>query len=119
MIFHVTRFAPLVAALLLPVSASAHAILIDSSPPIRATVPTGHVAFTLHYNSRVDRARSRLTLIAPDKTQTRLPIGADGAGDVMTTAADLAPGDYVVRWQVLATDGHITRGDLPFTVQAP
>jgi copper resistance protein C len=119
MIFPVTRSLPLVAALLLPVSATAHAILIDSSPAIRATVPAGHVSFTLHYNSRIDRGRSRLTLIAPDKSQTRLPIGADGAGDVMTTAADLAQGEYIVRWQVLATDGHITRGDLPFTVQAP
>jgi hypothetical protein len=26
------------------------------------------------------------------------------------------PGAYVVRWQVLAIDGHITRGDVPFTV---
>ncbi|MFI4981818.1 MAG: copper resistance protein CopC, partial [Nevskiales bacterium] len=31
--------------------------------------------------------------------------------------ADLAtPGAYVVRWQVLSVDGHITRGDVPFTV---
>jgi copper resistance protein C len=119
MILHALRFAPLAAALLLPASAMAHAILIDSSPAVHTTVPAGHVSFTLHYNSRIDRARSRLTLIASDKSQSRLPVGADGAGDVMTTAADLAPGDYVVRWQVLATDGHITRGDLPFTVQAP
>jgi hypothetical protein len=31
----------------------------------------------------------------------------------------LIPGAYVVRWQVLAVDGHITRGDVPFTVTAP
>jgi methionine-rich copper-binding protein CopC len=119
MIFPMLRTLPLVAALLLPVSAAAHAILIGSTPAIHATVPAGHVSFTLHYNSRIDRGRSRLTLIGPGKSQTRLPIGADGAGDVMVTAADLTEGDYTVRWQVLATDGHITRGDLPFTVQAP
>jgi copper resistance protein C len=28
----------------------------------------------------------------------------------------MAPGSYSVRWQVLAIDGHITRGDVPFTV---
>jgi methionine-rich copper-binding protein CopC len=28
----------------------------------------------------------------------------------------VAPGAYVLRWQVLAVDGHITRGDVPFTV---
>ncbi len=93
MIFPVTRALPLVAALLLPVSASAHAILIDSSPASRASVPAGHVGFMLHYNSRIDRGRSRLTLVAPDKSQTRLPVGADGAGDVMTTETDLTPGE--------------------------
>ncbi len=109
----------LAAALAFPLPVMAHAILIDSVPATRATVPPGHVAFTLHYNSRIDRARSRLTLIAPDKTETRLVIGTNVPEDSMTTTADVAPGDYVVRWQVLATDGHITRGDVPFTVRAP
>jgi hypothetical protein len=31
----------------------------------------------------------------------------------------LTPGVYVLRWQVLAIDGHITRGDVPFTVMEP
>ena len=34
----------------------------------------------------------------------------------MAAETDLQPGDYVARWQVLAVDGHITRGDVPFTV---
>jgi methionine-rich copper-binding protein CopC len=34
-------------------------------------------------------------------------------------AAGLPPGAYRLRWQVLAIDGHITRGDIPFRVVAP
>jgi hypothetical protein len=34
----------------------------------------------------------------------------------MDTTATLTPGPYVLRWQVLAIDGHITRGDVTFTV---
>jgi len=45
-----------------------------------------------------------------------LPITQEGAGDVLTANADLAAGAYSLRWQVLAIDGHITRGDVPFTV---
>jgi methionine-rich copper-binding protein CopC len=30
----------------------------------------------------------------------------------------LAAGAYRLRWQVLASDGHITRGEIPFTVTA-
>jgi methionine-rich copper-binding protein CopC len=29
----------------------------------------------------------------------------------------LVKGAYVLRWQVLATDGHITRGKVPFRVE--
>jgi methionine-rich copper-binding protein CopC len=117
--FRPVHIALLAAVLAAPAPASAHAILIDSTPAIRATVPPGTVAFTLHYNSRIDRGRSRLTLIAPDKSQTRLAVGLEGPEDVMTTTVEVKPGDYTVRWQVLATDGHITRGDVPFTVRTP
>ena len=108
---------PLLVALL-PGSAAAHAILVDSSPGINASVPAGHEAMTLRFNSRIDRERSRLTLIAPDKSETRLQIGKQGPTDVMTSQSDLAAGSYTIRWQVLAVDGHITRGDVPFTVSA-
>jgi methionine-rich copper-binding protein CopC len=37
----------------------------------------------------------------------------------LKSSLDLTPGDYVASWQVLATDGHVTRGTVPFTVDAP
>ena len=105
-------------ATLLPASAWAHAILVDSTPAAGSAVPAGQEAMTLRFNSKIDSGRSRLTLVAPDASLTRLPITAGSTADVMTSTADLKPGDYTVRWQVLAIDGHITRGDVPFTVKA-
>ncbi|TAI60323.1 copper resistance protein CopC, partial [Bradyrhizobium sp. Leo170] len=32
-------------------------------------------------------------------------------------AKGLSPGAWRLRWQVLSVDGHITRGDIPFTVR--
>ncbi len=96
--------------------ALAHAILVESRPPIAGSVAEGTVAVWLRFNSRIDHARSRLTLNRPDKSQTILPIAPDSAVDVLATQAELPPGAYVLRWQVLAIDGHITRGDVPFTV---
>ena len=104
---------------LVPDLAQAHAILEDSQPPARGSVPAGMVTLRFRYNSRVDRARSRLTLTRPDHSQVVLRIDPDGPPDIMTAQAELAPGTYSVRWQVLAIDGHITRGDVPFTVTAP
>ncbi len=96
--------------------AAAHAILIASQPREGARVAAGEVAIHLQYNSRIDRARSRLTLTGPGSSQAALPIAAAGGPDEMNTAATLTPGPYVLRWQVLAIDGHITRGDVTFTV---
>jgi methionine-rich copper-binding protein CopC len=113
------RYLPICALAFAPSAAFAHAILIQSDPPAGASVPAGKLELHLRYNSRVDSARSRLTLIAPDHAQTVLPIGTAATEDVLNTTATLAPGAYTVRWQVLAVDGHITRGDLPFTVTGP
>jgi methionine-rich copper-binding protein CopC len=48
-----------------------------------------------------------------------LPIDSSGPDDMLASRVDLTPGAYVLRWQVLAIDGHITRGDVPFTVTVP
>ncbi len=108
-----------VLALATPFAAQAHAIIIASQPASGATLAAGHVAFDLRYNSRIDKERSRLTLTGPDASTRVLPIGGPAAPDVLTSQADLAPGGYSLRWQVLAIDGHITRGDIPFTLAPP
>jgi copper resistance protein C len=101
---------------LAPSLAQAHAILVRSQPPSGGTAAAGQVAMEFRFNSRIDRDRSRLTLTAPDHSQSALPIAPEGPPDILDTSATLTPGAYVVRWQVLAIDGHITRGDVPFTV---
>jgi copper resistance protein C len=109
--------AALLGLVFVPACATAHAILMESKPPAGASVRAGKVDMSFRYNSRIDRARSRLTLTSPDHSQSMLKITPDGPPELLQTSTDLtAPGAYVVRWQVLAIDGHITRGDVPFTV---
>jgi len=107
-------------ALLLPLTreAQAHAILLESTPEIGGSAQAGPSAVHLRYNSRIDRVRSRLILTRPDKSTEVLPILNEGSDDVLNSHIDLTPGEYSIRWQVLAVDGHITRGDIPFTVEA-
>ena len=99
--------------------AAAHAIIVDSTPAVDAAVKGPDVAISLRYNSRIDRGRSRLTLIRPDRTKDTIAIAPDGPPDIINAHLQLPPGAYIVRWQVLAVDGHITRGDVPITVTAP
>jgi methionine-rich copper-binding protein CopC len=102
-----------------PRPSTAHAILEASEPANGALVPAGPIVLKLRYNSRIDRERSRLTLTRPDQTKITLPIDPEGPPDRLTATVTLTPGAYAVRWQVLAVDGHITRGDVTFTVTGP
>ena len=107
------------AAMLPPALAQAHAILEESTPPAGASVKAGALDLRFRYNSRIDQGRSRLTLIRPDHSHDTLAIAPGGPPDIISSHVDLAPGAYIVLWQVLAVDGHITRGDVPLTVTAP
>jgi copper resistance protein C len=104
--------------LLVPRVALAHAVLIQSTPTINATVEGPEVAVSMKFSLRVDGARSTLLLSTSDGKAKPLAIDRQGAPDTLTTrATKLSPGDYAIHWQVLATDGHVTRGQIPFRVK--
>ena len=97
--------------------AVAHAILLEATPAADSAVAGPDVTVKLRFNVRIDRSRSRLTLALPDGKTTPLKIADEGASDTVSArATGLGPGAYRLRWQVLAADGHITRGDLPFRI---
>jgi len=97
--------------------AYAHAILVGSDPLPGQTVTPGPAHVVLRFNSRIDQGRSRLELRGRGQV-TVLPLGAPAGPDQLAADAMLAPGQWVLRWQVLAVDGHLTRGDVPFSVGA-
>jgi copper resistance protein C len=98
--------------------AAAHAVLVQSSPAPNAVVQGPDLPVMMKFNSRVDGSRSTILLIAPDGQSRPLTIDKQSAPDTLTAqAAGLNPGKYAIHWQVLATDGHITRGQIPFTVR--
>jgi methionine-rich copper-binding protein CopC len=97
-----------------------HAILKSSSPANGASVTDPDMQVELTFNVRVDAARSRLQLLMPDASSVDLPIVKSPSPDVLVSKLKgLKPGAYAIRWQVLAPDGHISRGQIPFTVRAP
>jgi copper resistance protein C len=101
-------------------SAIAHAILLESSPAINGTVAGPGIPIKLRFNVRIDATRSRLTLVKPDASTQSLAINKDVSADTLASQAQgLNPGEYRIRWQVLASDGHITRGEIPFQVTQP
>ncbi|MGE0716311.1 MAG: copper resistance CopC family protein [Alphaproteobacteria bacterium] len=110
------------AALALAIAAApsptlAHAVVLESTPAPDATVPAGNIDCRLKFNGRIDAARSRLSLIGPDGKARALPQMAENAVDRLSARAEgLTPGRWRIQWQVLAADGHVTRGEIPFSV---
>lgn len=79
--------------------ALAHAVLVGSEPGVRATVAPGPAEVVLRFNSRIDRARSRLALVRPDRTEAVLPLRDDAPTNALRTRIEIAaPGAYVLRW---------------------
>ena len=106
-----------VAAFFIVAPAAAHAVLLESNPALKSAVSGPDVPIKLRFNVRIDALRSRLTLIRPDGSAQPLEISKQTAADTLSAeATGLAAGAYRLRWQVLASDGHITRGEIPFTV---
>jgi len=99
--------------------AFAHAILVQSSPEANAIVAGPNVTLALIFNSKVDQARSSLVVEASDHLNSRVAVKVDPSAPQKLTGkiAGLAAGAYKLHWQVLAVDGHITRGELPFRVK--
>jgi methionine-rich copper-binding protein CopC len=105
-------------ALFAPKVALAHAVLVSSQPAVNGTVSGPEVAVLLKYNSRVDMEHSTLTLLDPDGRVEKVTIESEPSPGLLSAKlTGLVKGAYVLRWQVLATDGHITRGKVPFRVE--
>lgn len=103
---------------LVPSVAWAHAVLVQSTPAINGTIEGPDVAVTMKFSSRVDGKRSTLLLTTPDGQSRTLSIEDQSASDTLSAhAGNLTPGKYAIHWQVLATDGHVTRGEIPFSVK--
>ncbi|HKF23034.1 MAG TPA: copper resistance CopC family protein [Candidatus Angelobacter sp.] len=100
--------------------ALAHAILLEESPAPNSVVKGPNVPLKLRFNVRIDAARSRLFLFLPDGSRRDLEIKAQPAPDVLAADAEgLTLGPYRLHWLVLAADGHITQGDVLFSVSNP
>ena len=113
--------APLVLLMVSPVSP--HAIVLESSPVHDAVLERAPGQVTLRFNSKLEKRFTRITLAAGDRPPAPVALPGDDEASppdrVVIPLSPLAPGVYVLRYRVLAVDGHITEGALRFTVGPP
>lgn len=101
-------------------AAFAHATLVRSTPPDHAVVHSHGIDIALEYNSRIEASRCTVTLTADGGKQIPLQmVHSAKPSELKASVRNLRDGRYRLHWQVLASDGHITRGDVAFAVSAP
>ncbi len=105
---------------LLPSSVSAHVALVAATPVPGSTIGQPPKAIRIRFDQVPDPKFNDITLLDTSGN----PVGGGAAtaeeGDPsvveVTLTGKLAPGLYTVAWQVLANDGHLTKGNYSFTL---
>jgi copper transport protein len=99
--------------------ASAHAVLLDTSPAGGSTSVASPRTVTLHFGEDVTAELGAIRVFdgAAHRVTTSPPTHPDGDGTrVQVRLPRLAPGSYVVTWRVVSADAHPVQGAFTFGV---
>ena len=98
----------------------AHAIVIESNPREGAVLKQAPGRVLLRFNVKIEKALTRVTLTKDNKQTIVLPQADFNQGvpdRLEVPLPSLEPGNYIMRYSVLAADGHATQGVLRFSIE--
>ena len=98
-----------------------HFALSGSEPAAEATVPPPEELRLWFTQTPQDNSVS-VRLMAGDalvETGPAMPDSDDDKVYLVATGRTLEEGGYTIVWRGMAADGHVVRGEIPFTVQVP
>lgn len=111
----------LAGALAAAAPAFTHAALRHASPAAGAIIDASPAVLSIEFSEDIDLTAVELSL--SDATGADVPLdkvsneAKAGTKVVRTFAHALTPGAYEVKWRVVSTDGHHTRGTYTFEVK--
>jgi copper transport protein len=111
----------ILAALAVPASpASAHAVLVGTSPAIGSVVATPPNQVVLTFTESVDPIEGKVRVIAPDGSpEDTGQARATGTQLVIPLKVSGTQGTYLVTYRVLSADSHPVSGAFTYSVGAP
>lgn len=107
----------LVLCLVLSQMVWSHGVLLESFPIHGSVLQASPNRVVLHFNATLEPSITQVNLV--DLHEVCTPLGVTNASTVDTIVAKippLQPGVYNVEYKVLATDGHVTKGFIRFTI---
>jgi copper transport protein len=112
--------AALVAALLLPAGAFAHASLIRESPAFKERLASSPREVLLRFDQSVTTFPNSVEVLTQDGKNLVSSVRAvPEKRAIVAHLPVLRRGPYTVRWHAMSNDGHVVSGVFTFGVQAP
>ena len=109
-----------VAALLMPAGAFAHASLVRESPTFRERFASSPREVLLRFDQSVTAFSNSIVVLTPDGKNLVTSVRAVPAKRAIVAHLPVLPrGPYTVRWHAMSNDGHVVSGVYTFGVRVP
>ena len=108
-----------IAALVLPAVASAHASLLRTIPEASVVVNTPPQSLSLTYSEPIEPRFATISVTDPEanqETTARPGRSPTNPATLVVPVRHLGEGWYLVYWRVISADGHPVRGAYTFAV---
>jgi methionine-rich copper-binding protein CopC len=96
---------------------AAHAALEQSTPRADESLRQAPAIVTLYFDSELEPVFSKLTVADEQGAQVSVGDARANRKSLSVRLGAVARGTYHVRWDVVAHDGHRSKGDYVFTVK--
>jgi len=100
--------------------AMAHATLVKSDPPRRASLSTPPKQIQLWFNEKIEASYASVTVIDKDKkpiTENNPEVVAEDPKSVVLSLPEIDSGRYTVQYRVMSVDGHVIESSYDFNVK--
>lgn len=101
-------------------SVMAHAALVKSDPPRRATLSISPKQVRLWFNEKIEGSYAAVTVLDSNKhsiTENNPESVADDPKSVVLSLPQLGSGRYTVKYRVMSVDGHVIESSFDFNVK--
>lgn len=101
-------------------AAFAHAKLVKSDPPNRATLNVAPKHIQLWFNEEIEGNFASISLLDADGntvTDASPEAVPDDLKSVILPLSEIPPGRYTVNFRIMSTDGHVVESDYNFTLK--
>jgi len=98
----------------------AHASLVKSDPPRRASLSVPPKQIQLWFNEKIEASYASVTVLDAKKnpiTDKNPEVVADDPKSVVLSLPQIETGSYTVKYRVMSVDGHVIESSFDFNVK--